>query len=470
MKKLLLILSILSFSANAQGDYWTEVGTNQPAVANRFGTISYADASNVWANVSCGTTGCAVIRRYARSTDGGSTWITAPVDLGPSSTSLTIGTIHGVSATEAYISVFPSAAGAIGGIWKTINGGTSWTRQSTASYNFPQSFANLVHFWGTSNIGVTMGDPNASGFEVYRTTNGGTNWVAVTGLPPTSGIDEYGYSTNYTTFGDSIWITTAYGRLLKSNDRGLTWTISQTPLSDFGAQVNGTDTGEVAFSDANNGLILKTSSSEPDELFSTSDGGNTWAPVTSYTGVVRNFSITAITGIPNAYMTLGQEYPESEDPVTGEIIPAGPRGSSFTLDGGLTWTNINENPDLNFVDGGVCTFFSPTVGLASGFATANPAVGGVFKWNAIDLLANNTFSNDKAFRASPNPTTGLVALTGKNITNVIVTDILGKQVSNTNYSSLSNVNLDMTALNAGMYMVKVTNSEGNASTLKVVKQ
>jgi photosystem II stability/assembly factor-like uncharacterized protein len=469
MKKLLLIIAFtFSFVLNAQ-DFWTEIGTNQPTVSNTFRSISFTDENTIWLNNACGTANCTAIRRYSLSTNGGTTWTTNPINLGASSTSLAIANIHGISATEAYASVYPNAAGAIGGIWKTINGGTSWNRQSTASFNFPTSFTNLVYFWGATGTGVTMGDPSASGFEVYRTTNGGTNWVAATGLPATLGADEYGYVNQFTTLGDNIWIGTGYGRLLKSSDKGLTWSISQTPLTDFGGQVNLPDTGDVAFTDANNGLLLNTNSQL---LYNTTDGGTTWAPVT-FTGVVRNFSITAITGLPNAYITLGEEYPAGEDPVTGDPIPAGPRGSSYTLDGGLTWTNINENPDLEFVQGGVCSFFSPTNGLASGFATANPAVGGAYKWDGIALanaLSTNTFSNDKAFKASPNPTTGLVELTGKNISNVVVTDILGKQVSNANYTSLNSVNVDMTSLNAGMYMVKVTNNEGNTSTIKVVRQ
>jgi photosystem II stability/assembly factor-like uncharacterized protein len=461
MKKLLLLCAIsFAFSANAQ-DFWTEVSTSQPTATTGTRSISFVDANIIWLNNNCGTANCTSIRRYSKSLDGGLTWTTAPINLGPSSANLEISNIHAVSAIEAYAAVF-ATAGATGGIWKTIDGGTVWNRQSSASYNFATSFPNLVYFWPGTQQGVTMGDPNDNGFEVYVTTNGGTNWSPAAGLPDTLGSDEYGYTNQFTTFGDNIWIGTAYGRLLKSSDKGATWNIYQTPIPDFGGQVNGTESADMAFTSANNGLITTSDYG----CYSTSDGGVTWTPVT-YTGTLRSFSVTAITGLPNAYVTLGKEIETDTGANTD------PRGSSYTIDGGVTWVNINDTPDTNYVDGSASAFFSPTLGLAGGFNT-NPTLGGIFRWNGVALqnaiLATNTFSNDIAFKASPNPTTGLVALTGKNIANVIITDVLGKQVSNTNYTSLNNVNLDLTAANSGMYMVKVTNNEGNVSTLKVVKQ
>ncbi len=453
MKKFLLFASfIVALSAQAQ-DYWSEQATSQPAASTGMRSISIVDDNVAWLSNSCGTTGCATIRRYSKTTNGGTVWSTSAIDLGASAANLEISNIWGVSADVAYASVFPKAAGVVGGIWQTTNGGTTWVRQNTASYNGADgaSFANLVYFWDANN-GVTMGDPSEGSFEIYTTTNGGTNWVRVPAgnIPAALDAAEYGLTNQYTVTGDTMWIGTTFGRILISTDRGYTWTAAVSPIPDFGGGINGSEAGDLSFSDAQNGL-LQTSDFL---LYNTTDGGNTWNSVT-WDANLRNFGISEIPGVPNAYISVGEDL----DAV---------RGSSFTTDGGLTWTNINDNPDANYVDGGVISFLNANTGFASGFSTS-AAVGGIFKWNG-NPLANDTFTAQQIATASPNPTTGVVELKGTNISQVEVYDVLGKQISSNNYSSLNNVSVNLSSLNNGVYMVKVTNATGNSSTIKVVKQ
>ena len=454
MKKLLLFAAFLvAFSSQAQ-DFWTEYATAQPAASTGFRSVSIVDDNVSWLNMTCGTTGCTTIRRYSKSVDGGLTYSTGVIDLGATSADLEIGNIHGVSQDVAYASVFPKATSP-GGVYKTSNGGTTWVKQASATYSDAASFANLVYFWN-ANEGVTMGDPVGGYFEIYTTSNGGTNWTRVGSTPALVPNDatEYGLTNQFTVNGNTIWIGTTFGRILKSSDKGLTWSISQSPIPDFGGGINGTESGDLAFSDANNGL-LQTSDYL---LYSTADGGVTWTSV-AWSGFLRNFGVSEIPGLPNTYITVGEDLDNTE------------RGSSYTTNGGLTWININNDPDTNFVDGGVIAFLNANTGFASGFSTS-AAVGGIFKWNAAHqpFLAATTFSNDKAFTATPNPTTGLLNLAGKNINQVIVYDLLGKQVSTNNYSAINNVSINLGSLNAGVYMVKVTNSLGSSSTIKVVKQ
>ena len=194
-------------------------------------------------------------------------------------------------------------------------------------------------------------------------------------------------------------------------------------------------------------------------LFNTTDGGNTWNPVT-YTGVLRNFGLSAVPGTPNMYVSVGEDLDLTE------------RGSSFSLDSGLTWTSINNAPDTNFVDGGVVEFLNYNTGFASGFSTS-ATVGGIFKWNAVAYdpeLAASAFSYDKSVKVSPNPSKGIVNINGKNISQVVVTDLLGKVIATSNYGALNTVSFDMSAFNAGVYMVKVTSEGGTSSTVKVVKE
>jgi photosystem II stability/assembly factor-like uncharacterized protein len=454
MKKLLLIASFMvAISAQAQ-DYWTEYPTSQPAASTGMRSISIVDANVAWLSNSCGTASCTAIRRYSKTTNGGTVWTTGVVDLGANSANLEIANIFGTSDQVAYASVFPKVAGAVGGVFKTTNGGTTWVRQNTAVYNGADgaSFCNVVHFFN-ANEGFAMGDPSEGSFEIYTTTNGGTNWTRVSAgnIPAAIDVEEYGLTNQYTALGDTIWFGTTFGRIYKSTNKGATWTVSQSPILDFGGGINGDQSGDLAFTDQNNGL-LQTSDWF---LYNTTDGGVTWNEVI-YGGALRNFGLTEIPGSPNTYISVGEDLDEV-------------RGSSYSTDGGLNWVNINDNPDTEYVQGSVVSFLNDQVGFASGFSTS-AAVGGIYKWNGEPLLKTTVFSNDKAFTASPNPTSGMVQLSGKNISSVVVYDVLGKQISNTNYSSLNNVTLDMSSFNNGVYMVKVANTQGSSSTIKIVKQ
>jgi Secretion system C-terminal sorting domain/Photosynthesis system II assembly factor YCF48 len=457
MKKLLLLL-FLGFILNANSqNFWTENATSQPAAVTGMRSISIVDANISWLNMSCGTTGCATIRRWAKSINGGTSYTTGVIDLGAASANLAVANIHGVSADVAYGSVYPNAAGAVGGVFKTIDGGLTWAKQTTASFNDPASFANIVYFWDANN-GVTMGDPAGGYFEIYTTTNGGTNWTRTPSASIPIPIDplEYGLVNQFTVNGNTLWFGTTFGRVYKTTDKGLTWTVAQSPIPDFGGGINGDGSGDLAFTSETAGLLQN----DTYELWSTSDAGTTWAPVTIETDTkLKNFGISEIPGLANTYVSVGIDL--TNDPE---------RGSAYSQDGGLTWIDINNNPDTNFVDGGVIAFLNSSTGFASGFSTS-AAVGGIFKWNGLlPILATETFSNDKAFKATPNPTSGLVTISGKNIANVIITDVLGKQVAASNYASVENASIDMTSYNAGIYMVKVTNTDGNASTIKVVRQ
>ena len=69
----------------------------------------------------------------------------------------------------------------------------------------------------------------------------------------------------------------------------------------------------------------------------------------------------------------------------------------------------------------------------------------------------------------PNPTTGLITITGENLQQADVLNMLGQQVLNV--QGKGNVlYVDMATLNAGVYLVTVTDEEGRKCVRKVVKE
>lgn len=458
MKKLLLSLFFVAMGGAVSAQiFWEPRATTFTAASRGVSQISFADENNVWINAYDGVTTSNVIQEWARSTDGGNTWSSGLINIG--NTALGIGSIQAISGTTAYVAAYVSAGGPGGGIWITTNGGTTWTKQPSALFNTPvDSFTNLVYFWD-ANEGICQGDPAGGYFEIYKTTNGGTNWTRVpSGNIPAPLPDEYGYVRNFAAVGDNFWFGTNNGRIFKSSNRGNSFGTAayQSPLSDFGSA---TVSGSYAFQDANNGLLV----SSEWQFWRTTDGGMTWVEEVPV-GVIRNGDLAAVPGAGGCtYVSLGTD------------IDFDTRGSSYTTDGGLNWIDINELGDDVAVNGtGAVAFASPSVGLAAGFSTS-ASVGGIFKYvgSPADLqctLATNSYTTAKNFTASPNPTSGVLNLNGKSISNVVVYDVLGKEIANKNYSALNTVSFDLSSYNNGVYMVKVTNASGQSDTIKVVKQ
>lgn len=451
MKKVLLLLLVaFGYTTQAQSLYWETEATTFSTAATGIGQFSYAGTDVIWGYGTDGSGAGAQIRVWTRSIDGGQTWNSGAINVG--NTTLAIGSISAVSATVAYVSVFPDTGStAQGGIWKTSDAGATWVKQTTASFNNETSFANIVHFWPDGQTGFAQGDPANSYFEIYTTTNGGTNWTRV----PSSNIpapltDEYGYTHNFSINGDIVWFGTNKGRIYKSVDRGTTWTVSQSPISDFGGE---SVSGNYAFENGNNGILISSNW----DYFRTTDGSTNWVAETPET-VYRNYNIVWVPGTTNTYVSTGEDFLE------------GARGSSYSTDGGVTWFDINAiDIDDPINCGSALAFADTTHGLAGGFS-ASSAEGGAYRWiGSFESMATTNF-NTKSVAVSPNPTTGLLNIDGKNISNVTAFDVLGKQVLNSNFTSLDRVSVDFTGLNSGIYLVKVTNNAGVASTTKVVKQ
>ena len=209
----------------------------------------------------------------------------------------------------------------INGIFKTDDGGLNWFRQNSANYDTSSSFANVVYFWD-ENVGFAQGDPINGEFELYVTENGGDNWTQVPGnnIPNPLG-GEYGYTRQIEVVGNNVWFTTNKGRIYKSSDKGNNWDVFQSPITDFGsAEVN----GDISFGDAQNGILIDNSVN----VYRTENGGETWFEITT-SGPVYTSGLCYIEG-------------------TNTVFSTG-NGSSFSLDGGYSWTPIDNAVHL-FVD------------------------------------------------------------------------------------------------------------------------
>lgn len=441
MKKLLYLLLIVPFISNAQ--FWTEKATTFTNISRATNSISIVDANNVWVKVGDGSGGASqTIKEYARSSDGGNTWTSGVMNLGLGSATLGIGNITAVSATTAWVAAFPTSNN-LGGIWQTTNGGTTWTKQATALFNTnPDSFANWVHFFDANN-GVCQGDPAGGYFEIYTTNNGGTTWTRVpsANIPLPLAGGEFGITNVFEVAGGVIWFGTDAGRLFKSTNMGLNWTVSTTPSLNLGAD-------SFTFSDANNGLICVAPvapATSPTLLYRSVNGGATWTPQT-YSG---NAFFGDLTYVPGSSQVVS----------TGAV--SGASGSSYSLDNGLTWTDIDALQHLQV------EFLNNTTGFTGGF-NASATVGGISKYTGT-VLPIQSFEAI-GFSVYPNPVNDNFTIQNGNniaISGLTISDINGRTVKTLNVNAIEN-QINISDLNSGVYFLNIASENGSA-TKKIIK-
>lgn len=280
--------------------------------ANRALTyMSAVDSNTVWGTAADASNPTGACSDFTRTTNGGSTWTPGVIT---NTTGLASSMIFGMDSLTAYVAMFKVSGNQPQGIYMTSDGGATWARQSTASYSNSASFPDVVHFFNT-NEGVAIGDPNPNEFEIYTTTNGGTNWTLVSGsnIPnPQSG--EYGVVGYYSTVNDTIWFGTNMGRVYKSVDKGQHWTVASSISAMSGTFV------KPVFRDGSHGL-LQDESSGTGLLCESSDGGATWTQV-NYTGPDYSADLSYVPGTPNTWVRSG--YTNS-------------LGCAYSFNGGHDW-------------------------------------------------------------------------------------------------------------------------------------
>lgn len=451
MKKLLL--SVFAVSAMmTQAQSWIAQPTNFPA---NYGIdeMVIIDANTVWTFPYDGSgTANSYPKMVGRTTNGGATWTASAVS-GPGSNAL-FSDIAAIDANTAWIVTAPFAAGTNANrVWKTTNGGTSWTQQLPGYTS--ASFANHVYFWDANN-GWTSGDPTPAGskFEMYKTSNGGTSWTAITTAPTAISTDEFTYVGIKKVLGDHIWVGTSQGRILHSPDRGATWTAAYSPVLDFGGVITTGSSGEMAFSSASKGLLIAVDgagspATATASLYESSDGGANWDLITP-TGTFYSAGISYVPGTANTYVTTGSNFQ-----VTGWM------GSAYSTDGGHTWTSIDTDEQRTKVQ-----FLNPTTGWAGQFSDGPAGTKGIMKFSGNLALATSETAVKSALKVYPNPATDVVNVTSnKKIEYVNIIDLSGKRVDGAKGSQINVSNLAK-----GTYILQVNYGGGAVENTKLIKK
>lgn len=510
MKKSLLIWGLLCFAGSVYAQpigvgRWTVVNTNNP---NTFDTYAVDDIHAVSANVAWGLTYDATVpspvpagfrfqdKSFIRTNNAAGTEFdfNSLSDNIPADADFEAANINGIDNQIAVAAMFNGTAAGGGKIYRTANGGQTWASVSGRGFAGPGGFNNWVHMFD-ANEGVAFGDPNIDAntsvayFEILRTTNGGQSWTRTpSSSVPARNVGEAGLVRSYFALSgtNTIWAGTGNQdqpnsllRILKSTDRGVTWTAYPTPLT---GQIN-----HIAFKDALNGIAFNTQAGAAGSpgtinVIRTSNGGLTWSAITPITATTGKFYATDIDAVPATASVPGFYVSSGISAVPGAAsIPNDALGSSTSIDG-VTWKDIDNAILVSATRRRVylcMDVISNTAGYAGGYFEQGTGAGGVYKVNPVTPLPTRAAAlTDKvALTAFPNPSTGLfqVQMEGgvKMVTQLTVTDALGRQVYSRQLSpstaSSEAISVDLTKEKAGVYIMELRNEAG-ISQKKVVVQ
>ncbi len=222
------------------------------------------------------------------SNDGGNTWTTRGASFFPGSnpTPPSFGSVtFDPSNSQVMYATSVRFSSTVNHIWKTVDGGATWTAMDTTTNGFP--FGVPVHMAkadpfdaNTVYAGTDLG--------LYRTTNGGTSWERFgTGLPMVSVRDIYiapdGSFMRVGTHGRGVWemqgVTDAFAPVFTSHPSDISVYAGATAI--FGAVANG----------------------NPAPTFQwqvSTDAGSTWNNVSSGTGDLTNIYTTTATTLADS--------------------------------------------------------------------------------------------------------------------------------------------------------------------------
>jgi photosystem II stability/assembly factor-like uncharacterized protein len=424
MKKFLLVIATIatSLQLNAQVTYCAADVTGQNIYPAFFATPSH---NVMWTGMQAMGGGNSKV--FARTINAGASFTIGTL---PETHDRGFSGMWAVDSNMAYAVLTDANSMHGGSMWKTTNGGASWTQKSTTE--FTGGYANAIGFFG-ADTGVVIGDPLGGYWEIYTTTNGGTNWtrVAQANIPAVQ-PGETGLQSSIAVVGSKVWFGTNYGRVYYSNNKGLNWSV---------ATVDGSyNITYVDMADASKGAAWRPNR---DKVYLTTDGGQTWTPKPlSPTMLVDQ--VSAIRNVPGAYVfkTLGL-------------------GIFVTTNNFTTYTMIDN---MHPVNGNLMKMYDATIGWTQAMLQDSSVIkiaGAVTSVHGIE-------TSIKQLGLYPNPvTTGatLVSFDLEKSANVKMTliDFTGKIVNTQLHAGNAGSNavvLDCKMASPGVYVLKLDDGIG----------
>ena len=320
MKKSLLIISLLIFSisSNSFGDnQWVSIGPEGGPI-NAL-AIDPQTPDTLYA----GTEGGAIFK----STNGGASWTAKSIQL--TNASIYALAIHPQTSDTLY-------AGTLVGIYKSTSGGTNWTDINTG-LNYGIFFSLAINPQTPDTIFV------AGSGGVFKSTNGGEDWTVVnTGIPTYTFV--WALAINPQT-PDTLYVGTWGGGVFKTTNGGMNWTAINTGLTSTYAETLAINpqTPETLYAGCWDGVFKSTDGGANWTAVNTGLPTDTWiwalainpqTPETLYAGCWDGVFKSTNGGANwnNTGLTYSYVFALAINPQTPDILYAGTRGGVFKIE------------------------------------------------------------------------------------------------------------------------------------------
>ncbi|MDR2009653.1 MAG: S8 family serine peptidase [Bacteroidales bacterium] len=156
-----------------------------------------------------------VINSLSKTTNRGVSWAVSTINLGTGYSPVDL------SVPETDVAwLLASHENGGGAVFNTVDGGETWTIQSTATFD-SNNEVKIIKMFNTE-IGFCVGNPVNDVIELFRTTDGGTTWTKLTNLPSAGNGEEVVARVGYLT-GTRAWFGTTNGYIYRTADAGANW-------------------------------------------------------------------------------------------------------------------------------------------------------------------------------------------------------------------------------------------------------
>jgi hypothetical protein len=196
------------------------------------------------------------------------------------------------------------------GIWKTTNGGSSWTQ-----------IASTLSFGSVNRIVVSPSNSNvvlaATATGIRRSTDGGTSWTTERTGNSLQVVVNPNNANNYVAHVSESGVH----RVVRSTDGGLNWTNATTGLTSVTGRI------ELAFATSFGNRIYASTNVSGGDIWRSDDAGANWTQRTA-------------TGLSGGQIWYNDAI--WVDPTNSNIVVVGYQDMFRSTDGGATFTTISN--------------------------------------------------------------------------------------------------------------------------------
>ncbi|MCU0439640.1 MAG: fibronectin type III domain-containing protein [Raineya sp.] len=235
-----------------------------------------------------------------------------------------------------------------GGIWKTTNGGTSWTQLVNTSSNDDFAYIQEIVVNASGAVFVATRGESSNNGGILRSIDGGSSWTRVLAPGSNIGVSISSYANraadlDIASNGDIYACLGIFsqGRVFRSSDSGNSWTDITPSTNCYRIELAIAPSA----SNATNTTVLyavarATSGSDNDVAWfrKSTNGGASWTDVTIPLYLNSNCSLST------AHFTRNQAWYDlsiSIHPTNPNIVLVGGVDVHRTIDGGTSWSAVS---------------------------------------------------------------------------------------------------------------------------------